>query len=212
MSDDLLHQIALGRPSKPAPERIRRDIAEKILATPISASVRPGYALVDAIGTQRRLRALAVRGWHLRLMTASTGVGYVQLCSVRTGALKQVRVQTADAVRRSFERIGAAAPAEFGFASKDIVATVNLARKACWVPAERWGDDIDDPAAVPLSEQPRDLRPLVVAENAEFIRRTTGIDDKVLIAERLGITTKALDKNLQRAQVMLAENREQVAA
>jgi hypothetical protein len=211
MSDDLLHQIALGRPSKPAPARIRRDIAEKILATSVSASVRPGYALVDAVGTQRRLRALAVAGWHLRLMADRTGVGYVQLCSVRTGALTQVRAQTADAVRRAFERIGGAAPGAFGYASKDIVATVNLARRAGWPGADRWGEDIDDPAATPLSEGARDPRPLAVFEDAEFIRRTTGVQDYALIAQRLGITASALDKNMQRARVLLAE-RERVAA
>lgn len=207
LSDDQLRQVAVGRPSRPAPERIRRDVEAKILRAWV-AGRRVGTALVDATGTRRRLRALAVTGWHLGLLAAQTGLSRSELGEIRRGGCGRLRASSAAAVRAFYERVGSRVPGEFGYHSKDVVATANRARRARWVPPLRWGEDIDDPAAGPVVERPV-RRPVAVAEDAEFVRRTTGVTNPVLIAGRLGVAPDTLDRYMTRAKAL---KREPVAA
>lgn len=206
--EDVLRQAALGKPTRPASRTMLRTNAEKILAAAMKPGRRAPGAFVDATGTVRRLQALAVNGWHLGLLSDATGISITALGAIRRGRFPTVRAHTADAVRRTYERIGDTKPDAYGHASKDIVATASRAARNRWTPPRQWGDDMDLADALP--QAPTSIaRPLQIAEDTDWIRRTTGVEDRELIAERIGVTRKALKRNLERAKTM---RREPVAA
>src|SRR6185437_8261489 len=184
ISEDQVRQIAVGRPSRPAPERLRTDLADRVMGTRLTATHRPPGALVDATGTRRRLRALAVAGWHLGLIVSATGVSRSELGAVRRGQFPTVRAATAEAVRRTYKRLSGSTPGDHGWHSKDVVATVNRARRAGWVPAGAWGEDIDDPEASP--DEPGAYDPQrsyeEIAEDALFVLATAGPMDRAAVA------------------------------
>jgi len=200
IDEDQVRQIAVGRPSRPVPARIRVDLSARILRARLSATRRTPSALVDATGTRRRLRALAVAGWHLGLLQSATGVSRSELGVVRRGGLPTVRAATAEAVRAVYERLEGCAPGDFGHRSKDVVATVRRATRAGWVGAAGWGEDIDDPAAAPApagaAADPAATYE-AIAEDALFVLATAGRDtppDEV--AARLGVGERRLFRAL----------------
>jgi hypothetical protein len=200
ISDDVLRQIAQGRPTRPAPARILATTEQRILAMPVNPKRRPPRAIVDGTGSRRRLQALAVHGWTLALLSGMTGITPGVLCDIRRGAYASVRVSTHVAITSVYERIGSAAPAAYGIASKDVVATANRAARLGWSGPEAWDEQIDDPAATPTRRLVDDQWKAedLVAE-AEFLRLSLGLD-RAQIAERLGLTRDAIDAAYSRAR------------
>lgn len=170
--------------------------ASRILGVPIPAVVRSGERRVDGIGTQRRLRALARIGWPCRRLAAELGVSSELVARWRLA--QSVTVGTRARVRELYRRL------ENTPGSSRQVA-LRAEREGWPSPADWDGLAIDDPAVAPLAVAWEPPRPLVVAENVEFIRRTTGVADLSLIAERLGITRETLDRNLDRTKVLTRE-------
>lgn len=196
IGEDQVRQIAVGRPSRPAPRRIGTSLSARILDARLPGGRRTPGALVDATGTRRRLRALAVAGWHLRLLAAETGVSRSELGVVRRGDLPTVRASTHEAVRRAYKRLSGSTPGDRGLRSKDVVATANRARREGWVSAGRWGDGIDDPDASP--DPPGSYCPQrsheEIAEDALFVLATAGPMDRAAVAGRLGVHVRTLDR------------------
>jgi hypothetical protein len=196
IGEDQVRQIAVGKPSRSAPNRISLDLAARVLDGRLPAARRPPAALLDATGTRRRLQALAVAGWHLRLLQSATGVSRSELGAVRRGDLPTVRAATHEAVRRAYERLSGSTPGDHGRQSKDVVATANRARRAGWVAAGRWGEDIDDPDATP--DEPDSYSPQRsyedIAEDALFVLATAGPMDRAAVACRLGVQVRTLDR------------------
>ena len=121
-----------------------------ILALPVPAGVdAPGAGgLVDAVGTRRRLRALAVAGWCPEDVAAWSGVHASTLARVREGHTSTVRASTRAAVAVVYAALCAWAPQE-GRRRPERAVGADVARG--WVGPARWaGVDVDDPAAAPL--------------------------------------------------------------
>lgn len=102
-------------------------------------------AFVDITGTARRLQGLVALGYdweHLgrRLGRCSTTVYRFATC-----AANRIRRETAGEVAALFEELSAT-PAPDGFAAKKARDT---ARRNGYMPPLAWGDDIDDPSALP---------------------------------------------------------------
>lgn len=121
-----------------------------ILALPVPAGVdAPGACgLVDAVGTRRRLRALAVAGWCSEDVAAWAGLDASTLARVREGHTSTVRASTRAAVAVVYAALCAWAPQE-GRRRPERAVGADMARG--WVGPARWaGVDVDDPAALPL--------------------------------------------------------------
>jgi hypothetical protein len=155
-----------------------------------------GEARVDGTGTRRRLQALARAGWGSPALTEHTSISESQLR--RMLRWPQVTVGTRARVMSLYALL-----------ENEPGPSVEAARRAerkGWLPPSAWdGLDIDDPAVRP-AEPARILRPLATAEDADFIRRTTGATDDQ-IAARLGMSKNTLQIHLSRAR-----RRELVAA
>lgn len=184
---------------------MRRVVARRVLAVRFAPSAAH---MVDAVGSVRRVRALYAAGHMQKAIARDSGLNRSTVADLLGGRLETVSVATARAVREAFERLEMrGAPEGVG-----AVRARNRGAREGWAWPLAWGEDMDDPHARPLVDAPteRTPRPLVVAEDAEFVRRTTGVTNPDLIAARLRITRETLDRNLERAKALRAQ--ESVAA
>jgi hypothetical protein len=162
---------------------VTHPVAVALLAVTGSAQVPP-TALVPAVGTHRRVRALQRLGWTTRLIAADCGVPHQTL----TGTGPKVRKHHADAVAAAYDRL-CMRP---GPSSR----TRRLAARAGWPPPLAWDDDqLDDPAATPTGHLPAtgvhlDLDELMhLAHGGESIARAVA---------RCGVSVSAAERMAQR--------------
>ena len=120
--------------------RIRRETHERIMAIRMNRSDAPETAWVPAIGTARRIRALAVRGWPSVEVSRRTGLDTTTVSDIIRGRVDQVRTSTARAVAGLYAEISD----EYGGS----IRSVNRARARKWAPPAAW-DNIDDPFETP---------------------------------------------------------------
>jgi hypothetical protein len=141
----VVSRLLYGEPSRGVlpSRRLRKEHAQALLA------VRPHHqadgALVLAVGTVRRLRALACVGLpahiigdharmhpdHIRLLTGG-----------RSGAT--VTVDTARRVSRAYSRLWDADPTSAGVAPARAAQVRTKALKRGWLPPAAWDDDLID--------------------------------------------------------------------
>lgn len=170
--------------------------ASRILAVPMPTVALNGERRADGTGTRRRLRALTRIGWSCQRLAAELGVSSELVARWRLA--DWVTVGTRARVRDLYRLL------ENTPGPSRLVAL--RAEREGWVPPVMWeGLDIDDPDVSPIVVASELPQPLVVAENVEFIRRTTGVEDLSLIADRLGMKRDTLDRNLDRAKVLTRE-------
>lgn len=132
-------------------QRVRDDIARRILALPATTATAARGALVDATGTRRRLQALATLGWTIDRLAAHAGLDRQPLDSALNGARRGVLARTAHAVADLYDQLWDTPPPA-GTPYQDAAATRARARAraAGWLPPLTWDEDtIDDPAATP---------------------------------------------------------------
>lgn len=112
---------------------------------------------VDALGTRRRLQALAALGWPTEWIDSSIGRrrGYTSnILSSRQTVLKS----TADLIDSAYESLSMSVPPTDTLPRRQVVSrTRNLAARRGWVPPLAW-DDIDDPHELPATYILADLR------------------------------------------------------
>lgn len=179
--------------------KIRTEIAHRILAVdPTRTS--PDRYLLDATGTRRRLQALYWRGYSTEAILRLTGLASAKnVRDITRGASAHVERETRDAVADAYRRLADTDPAEHGVTSDAVHRARAYALRRGFAPAAAWDDDtIDDPAASPdlgAKTKRRDA----LAEDAEWIARTTGAGPDQ-IAERLGVTRNYLDKIHERVK------------
>lgn len=126
---------ALLGDTPPATVRVRT--ADALLAC--RPTRRP--ALVDAVGTARRLQALTALGHPIAALAAELGRHPSFVAKLRRMAAPQIRADVAKSVDDLYVRLeGTAGPCD---------RTRALAREFGWAPPLAWDDRIDDPAAVP---------------------------------------------------------------
>lgn len=148
VSHRVIDYLMYGVPSKglPPARMMRRKSVEALLAV-TEDDVRPG--LVSVIGTQRRLRGLAVAGWPVHVISAASGICEDMLARImRASPDSKVRVSTAERVAAGCRVLAMRDPSTHGVPRGTVtrLRTVSLAKK--WVPLVAW-DDLDDPRAIP---------------------------------------------------------------
>jgi hypothetical protein len=119
-----------------APARLAYGRYRKHLAAGLRGDQRP----IHAIGTRRRLEALAAVGYSLSVIATHCGLNEDTLRLVRNGTTKAVRPRVAAAVRDAYDR--------FWDVPGPSAHQVRLARRKGWPPPMWWHDDhIDNPRA-----------------------------------------------------------------
>lgn len=98
----------------------------------------PVMFMTDAIGTIRRVQALAAIGYSPRRVGMMAGLGQPMMSQLMAGKHKRVNVRTAQAVADVFERL-AMTPAP---PSRETTYALKRARENGWPPPLAW-DDID---------------------------------------------------------------------
>jgi hypothetical protein len=101
-----------------------------------------------AVGSIRRLQALAVAGWPWARLARESGLTPARLHRLLTA--DDVPVSEARAVSAVYDRLGTASPGLCGVPGVYARAARARAAEEGWAPVGAWDDDtIDDPAALP---------------------------------------------------------------
>jgi hypothetical protein len=143
---DLLH----GRPERgtPPPVQIRPATSAALLSVELTLDVLPANLLINAVGSHRRIQALAVNGWPLARLGARLGTTGGNLMT-RFKA-EHVTATVARASRALFDELWRADPRELDVDNQAYSRAVNQARANGWAPVGAWDeDDLDNPAAHP---------------------------------------------------------------
>jgi hypothetical protein len=140
-----------GSGSRPPSRTTSPETAAAILAVPVPATAPPaGLALVDAIGSSRRLQALAAAGWPLRLIATRVRVDRKTLHRLLHGQHPLVRAAVAARIAGIYDLLWDKDPAGQGARPRDTAAAQSLATVHRWAPPLAWDDDdIDNPEALP---------------------------------------------------------------
>jgi DNA-binding phage protein len=115
----------------------------------LAVQPRPGaYGTVSAVGTARRMQALAALGWSSRAIAIATGIPDSNVRRIRRHAIPTVSATTAAAVRSLYDHASMRPP------TCPDLRLLNLARRNGWAPPLAWDDDlgphgIDNPDATP---------------------------------------------------------------
>ncbi len=147
----VVSHLLWGRPTlgQPPARRIRRDYAAALRQ--VSPGQLPAHGHVPAVGSARRLQALACAGWPSAAVAARVGVHQNHLLRVMSPAPgRQVGVALAAAVRDTYDALWNVSPESAGVRPQTVTRVRNQARARGYAPALAWDDDaIDDPTAKP---------------------------------------------------------------
>jgi DNA-binding protein Fis len=158
-----------GRKRQTSPE-----IAEKILA------VQP----ITTTGTLRRIRALVAIGWPVRQIAARANVSARWILDLHEGVV--VNFVTSLKIAEAYAELRKLDPEEHGVWAGHAKRARERAKANKWPDPKYWDqhlDDLDDPHFEPLYGV---TRREIVAQDANFIMRTTGVN-KTEAAARMGI-------------------------
>lgn len=179
---------------RPPRKRIRRDIAEKLLAVRLDLA---DGALTDAVGTTRRLRALVAIGWSQSSLGARLGIIPSNTTPLFDGSRRSVQVSTARAVAALYEEL-------WDQPGPSTRARNDAGRKG-WTPPLAWDDDtIDDPTATADLGEPDQVsnlgrhRQALVEDYLDTMWEHRG--DVRAAAVRLGVSLGSLEQALRRAR------------
>lgn len=119
-----------------------------------AADARTGHldttGFVPAVGTRRRLQALAALGYSSADVVRSCGVSKRAVDGAKGGHRDQVRADIDASVRRAYAALAPLGISRSRFAEQ----TRSVARRNGWVPPLAWESDaaMDDPEASPDAE------------------------------------------------------------
>ncbi|MFF0166745.1 helix-turn-helix domain-containing protein [Streptomyces prasinus] len=127
-------------------ERIRPEVAERILAVPVGpAPIKPN-TIIDATGTRRRLQALVSMGWTLNALGPRLSFHPRRLTDLMYA--DRVLASTARRIAEGYRIAQTLDPVAHGVPKRSASLSRNLAAREGWHGPLAW-DDIDDPAAKP---------------------------------------------------------------
>lgn len=165
-------------------KKIRPETAARILAFQPTPETEPCGYWTNATGTTRRLRALAAIGHPLYQVADAVGIDHSTIRPIAAGARQKVSKALASRVARVYAtlvRQPGPSPTARG-----------IARARGWHGPAAWGDDIDDPAAAPETDQNVvDLdsrRELAALRRAEIEHLAAFNVPEHEIADRLGMS------------------------
>jgi hypothetical protein len=167
----------------------------------------------SAVGTRRRLRALAARSWSPRALERETGIP-AQVIRRELEGHDDLAPNLSAIVAAAYDRLWhLRPPAETAADQRDAKAAAAQAARKGWAPPLAWDDDLLDlPDARPAPGWRRrpstQLRAVDLVEDVEFLRARGGYRDAGmnLIAMRLGITRNRIDKAYERARYYAARD------
>lgn len=197
MADALISQNVLYRVIRQSGD-IRRATETRILAVKPRPTDLPGSgAHIAGLGTIRRLRALAADGWPASELARRCGKHkqFIVYLQNQTDTLT-VRRWVADYVTGLYEQLDGLKPEAHGVAPHITQRTRVKAAAKGWTGTGWWdSEDFDDPTFTP-STQDATLRRVVVAENALWLMRTSGLD-RERAAARIGVHKSYVDHALR---------------
>ncbi|MCV7255637.1 hypothetical protein H7J86_26080 [Mycobacterium hackensackense] len=156
-------------------------------------------AKMNPIGAIRRTQAMVAHGFTEQQIGAAISVRQCNLWKYVQGTASWVRPATHDRIDAAFQTL-CAQPMPAGWVPD---RARRRAQKRGYVPAFAWGDDIDDPAAVPdlgailkpSRSVPADQLLEIVADHREHVGRTDAE-----IAAALGIKLDTLQTRIRRIE------------
>ena len=168
---------------------------------------QPGVPAPTGIGAQRRLRALAARGWGPEAIQAVTGL---PAGDIRRGLAdpRRIPLSLPQAAARAYDQLWNTAPPT-GTPAEQAAAQASRqhAQRCGWPPPMAYDDDtIDHPDGRPTPGWKRASRTTIpaadLAEDARWLRQHGGYchATPAELAMRLGVTKAALDKALARTR------------
>lgn len=195
----LLYGKRLDKPGeashRPPSKRILGTTAAKLLA--VELDLADGQ-LVSAIGTRRRIQALACIGWTMSRQGARIGWAPANFAKLLTDDTVTVRRETAQLVARMYDDLWDRAPGGDRFQRAGITRVKQRAAANGWLPPLAWDDDtIDDPAATPHMPQDAPHKGHALVEDVEFLLKTG--ETFAVTAQRLGLKPSSLQTALRRA-------------
>lgn len=164
------------------------EIAAKILAIEIAPHL-PGR--VDPTGTRRRIQALSAIGWPLKELGPHVGIQPENVRRILTRG-KQVYGTTAQSTIDGYERLRNDRPRKHGVSKIGVARALRHSQQRKWAPPKYWDQHpgaIDDPHFEPMY---RVTRREIIAQDANLIMRTTGLD-RHAAAARLGVDKSYVD-------------------
>lgn len=176
----VLHKILTGQ---------RKTVFAETRARILAVTAAPDdHAKVDATGSIRRLRALIAAGHSVAVLRENSGVNKQTLTALITGAQPRVTLGIARNIANMYERLS--------MAVGDSALSRGRAAREGWPPPLAW-TDIDDPDEQPTGwHRPERCSPAELAEDAEFIMRTTGVG-VTQAAARIGVPHSAVSAALK---------------
>ncbi|MFB4284892.1 hypothetical protein ACBJ59_57160 [Nonomuraea sp. MTCD27] len=137
-----------GSPSRglEPPAKISARVSDAILAFVVDDL--PDHVRINAIGSARRLRALAVMGWPLKEIASRTEVDETHLQAIRARVRATTSVSIARRIRNAAEELAALDPKEH-LPKASVGYTRSHAVTQRWLPLHAWADAIDEPDAKP---------------------------------------------------------------
>ncbi|MEU7911366.1 hypothetical protein [Microbispora bryophytorum] len=136
----------------PPPARITARTSDALLT--VTVDDMPDNYLVNAIGSTRRMQALAIAGWPVQQVSEHAEVDWTNLKQIRRGERVKVLLRVARRIRDAHEELIQLDPYAHADA-KAVTRTRQQAVERKWHPAAAWaGDAIDDPAVKPWRSVP----------------------------------------------------------
>ena len=170
-----------------------RTLARVLAVNPELDNRRDAYT--DAIGSARRLQALAVNGWPTRTLAARLGhKDPATIQNIARGQTPTIRLRTKDGIRNLYNELwDQAGPSK---------RTADIAKARGWLPALAWDDDLIDRP----EHQPADVRRIGISGGGSGVTledieeaRDQGYRTAREIGWRLGLTQTAVQQILCRA-------------
>ena len=169
-------------------------------------------AWAPAIGTRRRLQALAAVGWSAAQLANKLAVTRGAVASLRVTGQDRVLATTAAAIAALYEDCWWRTPPGRG---RDLARTETWAIRHDWADPSRWhGRDLDDPAAAP-SALVDDVDPVAIAQAIAGRRvRLTRLEQRVVADEltRRGASAHAAADAIGRSARTVVRYRNRAAA
>lgn len=157
---------------------INPDSARRILAVRLDDSAIPDYLPVNAVGTMRRLQALAVVGHRVKDIAAASGHMPGALSKILNGHCTGVRGATAQDIAAVYET--------WQYQPGSCERTRRRAAREGWHGPDAWDDNIDDPTAQP--EIPLSAREQAQQRTTDIVLLATAGATPEQIAARTGLS------------------------
>lgn len=188
-------------------KRIRPEVADRILAVPVTPAPLKPHTIIDATGTRRRLQALVAMGWTLRALGPQLGFHPRRLTDLIHA--DQVLASTARRIADGYRIAQTRDPQDHGIPARSIAMARNLAAREGWHGPLAW-DDIDNPAAKPETLGKSRAKDGVRRVRAD-IARVTQLTAAGLSAQQIADQLGCHKRTVVRARGRVADGLEAVA-